>query len=696
MPYRVQDVYGMDDLGSDITGAEIEEQIIEDPEEEYDNPFIKQFYDAVPEISRLAKTLISPQPKRRRDLKKVLCRVPDQATSTRGVVSTHRARKFRSEINAGCGFDSPAGKPYKPFGWCITESGVALEDSVHAAHEKLTSILNAHKAASRANTAIVSEEIFLDQEVKAKVERYSRKFFFVNLERYPKAQVKNKSISVMVESISGDPDLYMSTTHPPTEREYTWRSLKEGTDVIEILPSDPNYVLGVFYIAVYCPTSDCEFHLRARLHRLPANADAERLSRERATMYDSIRSKIRQSAYRLKMSESGKSRHDEIQPEAVATALQSLNDFNNSKFSDSKFSDKLSHSKSKSSKLQPAKATFTRSRGRVVDALVLEEEEGNSSVASQPSPLQSIPKQKLKNRSPGKSSPGKGSQEKNAGDAASPVADTKVIEEEKVGPFLDSPVSQNEAPSLVEEPDSRAEDADPGVVAVAVPTVPEEEEGDLDSPSSEKQEEAEDAGSVVEMSLIEEESQNQSPKKREAEDSDSDSMDSDMKEDEKENILLRSASEKTVLAWRDGTGVADTTLADDAKGGYWDRFGAAAGPSQSQTPRSVESRESAEGEWEWRDSPVGERNRRGSQASVEEAEGGVRERTGSGERKRRGSRESVKEVEGERVRSSGSGAKNRRGSGENVTEEEGGSRELSGTGERNRRGSQESVKEEEG
>ena len=106
----------LDDFTSEITEEDIEEQILEDPEEQIDNPSIKQFYDAIPEISKLAKTLISPKPMRTKELKKVLWRCPEGSRTAKGVLTSHRAKKFRAEINAGCGFDSPASKPYRPFG----------------------------------------------------------------------------------------------------------------------------------------------------------------------------------------------------------------------------------------------------------------------------------------------------------------------------------------------------------------------------------------------------------------------------------------------------------------------------------------------------------------------------------------------------------------------------------------------------
>jgi hypothetical protein len=115
-----------DELVSESTDDDIDEQIMEEEEEPaYDNPYIRQFYDAIPEISKLAKKLISPKPMRKKDLKMVLWRSPERSMTARGVLASHRSKKFRSEINAGCGFDSPANKPYRPFGkWCTTEKAI--------------------------------------------------------------------------------------------------------------------------------------------------------------------------------------------------------------------------------------------------------------------------------------------------------------------------------------------------------------------------------------------------------------------------------------------------------------------------------------------------------------------------------------------------------------------------------------------
>ena len=149
-------------------------------------------------------------------------------------------------------------------------------------------------------------EINLDQELTAEVLRYNRKTFLLNLEKYGRNHVKNKTLEIYVKAITGDPDLYISVAEPPTEKEYLWRSCMDGRDVIKIHPEDPNYRIGVFYIAVSDASTDSTFTICARMVQPARHTDEDTFSRIQQGMYQSIKSGIQVSEHRRRLCAVGK------------------------------------------------------------------------------------------------------------------------------------------------------------------------------------------------------------------------------------------------------------------------------------------------------------------------------------------------------------------------------------------------------
>ena len=104
-----------------------------------------------------------------------------------------------------------------------------------------------------------------------------------------------------MNALVGDPDLFISIAEPPTEKEYIWRSMQEGQDVIRIHPEDPNYRLGAYYIAVADTSADCTFVLQARLVQPATRSDQELFSSMQRSMYRSIKSGLQISEHRRRM-----------------------------------------------------------------------------------------------------------------------------------------------------------------------------------------------------------------------------------------------------------------------------------------------------------------------------------------------------------------------------------------------------------
>jgi hypothetical protein len=187
----------------------------------------------------------------------------------------------------------------------ILDGGVSFEDSTRIIQEQVSALLDRKR---QQTDEIFSDcpEIILDQETSSSVLRYHRRNFVVNLDKYPRNFVKNKTLEISVHAFTGDPDLYVSVAEPPTEKDYLWRSCLEGRDVIKIHPEDPNYRIGSFFIAVSDPSTDCNFSIRARVVQPAKHNDEENFGRIQHGMYQSIKNGIHVSEHRRRLCAVGK------------------------------------------------------------------------------------------------------------------------------------------------------------------------------------------------------------------------------------------------------------------------------------------------------------------------------------------------------------------------------------------------------
>ena len=293
--------------------ADSESQEEVEEEEEVDEN-TKNFYRMIPQMHNLMRTLNSKKKRRNDDMGKVLSRGGNSALIGRDVYLAQRQKILSKEINSGCGFDAPPSQPYKPF-----ENGVSFETSTKNCQEVLEDVLNRRKTFEEIQQEMNSmTEISLDQPIKAKSAQYHRKLFVLHLEKFPKHQVKNKAIEFRVTPLVGDPDLFISIAEPPTEREYMWRSMSEGEDVILIHPDDPNYLFGSYYICVMCTASASEFELTARVSKPVIHDDDEVYVKAQRVMYLSIKSCITGSDHRRRLCAGGRSIQQRAPPETPA------------------------------------------------------------------------------------------------------------------------------------------------------------------------------------------------------------------------------------------------------------------------------------------------------------------------------------------------------------------------------------------
>lgn len=298
IPEPIEHFPELDDGGSQPSSPRSDAE----SEEENIDADTKNFYRMIPEMHNLMRMLNSKKKRRNKDMGKVLSRGGNSSLIGRDVYVAHKQKLLSREINSGCGFDAPPSQPYKPF-----ENGVSFETSTKHCEGVLSEVLNRRKTFEEIQHELNSiTEVALDTPVLAKAAQYQRKLFVLPMEKFPKAQVKNKAIEVRVTPIIGDPDLYISIAEPPTEREFMWRSLQEGQDVILIHPDDPNYIYGSYFICVTCTSSACEFQLDARVSKPIIHDDDEIYVKAQRVMYLSIKSCIKGSDHRRRLCAGGR------------------------------------------------------------------------------------------------------------------------------------------------------------------------------------------------------------------------------------------------------------------------------------------------------------------------------------------------------------------------------------------------------
>ena len=265
------------------------------------DPNIKVFYDATATIRKLASIVDSKKRLRLGGLPKVTARTSIMATTGSSILTSMRAKKYRQEIYRGTGLGSVPGRPYVPF-----EVGTGFEESSAECERQLEEIFAHRKTMQNPEPtqtagAVKMQELRLTGEVHCKAKRYERNIFYLDMTKEPKATIRGKSISVVLEASEGDPDLYMSIAEPPTEKEYVWRSVREGSDEILIHPHDPNYIYGMYYVAVSCASSDVIFKVYARFINTETADDLELFARTQLVTYQTLKSTIKDSEHRRRL-----------------------------------------------------------------------------------------------------------------------------------------------------------------------------------------------------------------------------------------------------------------------------------------------------------------------------------------------------------------------------------------------------------
>ena len=88
------------------------------------------------------------------------------------------------------------------------------------------------------------------------LENAKRAFGYVKQFRYEYFKVvvphKNVTLKIEIATVNGDPDIFVCNRNTnPTQGHHTWKSAGTGDDQITILPDDPLFYPGAFYVGVY-------------------------------------------------------------------------------------------------------------------------------------------------------------------------------------------------------------------------------------------------------------------------------------------------------------------------------------------------------------------------------------------------------------------------------------------------------------
>ena len=81
----------------------------------------------------------------------------------------------------------------------------------------------------------------------------------------------NTFLFITVSTITGDPDLYVSTSNnKPNVTSYQWRSTYSGSDTVVVKPTDKYFKTGIYYISIYAYT-DSTFSISASSYNPESN-----------------------------------------------------------------------------------------------------------------------------------------------------------------------------------------------------------------------------------------------------------------------------------------------------------------------------------------------------------------------------------------------------------------------------------------
>jgi hypothetical protein len=177
-----------------------------------------------------------------------------------------------------------------PFSCMVATSNSDI-DGVIAEHARLRRVYDNRRESKRQQGAIEASKQAVASRLITPIAFYEKPPVLGEIAQYecayyklePKAFLQEKiereggrwSIVIEVHAVAGDPDLIVSSsTKYPSDKDYTWRSMGEGSDRITITPNDPNYPgdgqgrWQPLYIAVpSVGASACRFNLYASVSK---------------------------------------------------------------------------------------------------------------------------------------------------------------------------------------------------------------------------------------------------------------------------------------------------------------------------------------------------------------------------------------------------------------------------------------------
>jgi len=237
----------------------------------------------------------------------VMARNADGIVKHVDVLENRHHRRMCREAGKNVGFYSPPGKPFRPFEG--KESFIQQRDEFLTMVDKAKNdLLGKHEE----GTAARPLEIFAGKSVRGAVERYGSKVYVFNMSNCPAVREAEDAIDFQVtfelEAITGDPDLFVGADTVPTNMDYQWASAGIGEDCVTVLPSDPNFTMGMYYIVVHSSSGPSTFTVNVIPKKFVDAISGEIMAQARVNLFSKIKSFVDDANRRRRLCQLGTQR----------------------------------------------------------------------------------------------------------------------------------------------------------------------------------------------------------------------------------------------------------------------------------------------------------------------------------------------------------------------------------------------------
>jgi hypothetical protein len=128
----------------------------------------------------------------------------------------------------------------------------------------------------------------------------------------------SKVLTVSLEALGGDPDLYVcNECRTPSFEQHTWKATAMGGDVLHIYPTDPFATPGRYYISVYATIQNTTYNVHVALEN-PVVTLPDEVKDARSTSFKQVCEEVRAGQQRSAAVRAGASLLDQIDAQIVS------------------------------------------------------------------------------------------------------------------------------------------------------------------------------------------------------------------------------------------------------------------------------------------------------------------------------------------------------------------------------------------